>query len=194
MKYLACTQIFASRINQNFADEILCVSLGEINSPKCFQMEYFWQFSFRKAIRAIVQGMIFNFPKKKKVKGKSFTKKNGSNTSFNFSRRSFKTSKCWKQRCSSWLWWWLFVRSISCICVPYTTPYNGGLIAIDGRWGQITSQGMLYIAYLPPGLPGKEIHQSSHILSCYRQIVFWSFWEIFMRRSFPLPHLAADNI
>ena len=75
MKYLSCTQIFASRINQIFADEIWCVSLVEINSPKCFRREYFWQFSFRKAIRAIVQGMIFNFPKKKKVKGESCTKR-----------------------------------------------------------------------------------------------------------------------
>ena len=46
---------------------------------------------------------------------------------------------------------------ISWIRVPYThlpPLYNGRLIAIDGRWGQITSQAMLYISFIvSKGIP-----------------------------------------
>ena len=84
----------------------------------------------------------------------------------------------WGQRCSSWLLWWLFVRSISWICVPYTAPHNGLLIAIDGRWRQITSQGKLYIQQ-----PGKETHEASLVI----QLLLWSYFGNFYEKKFPTP-------
>ena len=64
------------------------MSLVEINSPKCFQREYFLTiFVLRKAIQAIVQGMIFNFPKGSKETIKVVLKENGSKISFNFDRK-----------------------------------------------------------------------------------------------------------
>ena len=84
----------------------------------------------------------------------------------------------WRQRCSSWLLWWLFVRSISWICVPYTAPHNGLLIAIDGRWRQITSQGKLYIRQ-----PGKETHEASLVI----QLLLWSYFGNFYEKKFPTP-------
>ena len=77
-------------------------------------------------------------------------------------------------RFRSCLWWWLFVRSISGICVPYTAPHNGCLIAIDGRWRQITSQAILYIQ--PACL--KKGNTPEHILS-----FFGNFYE----KKFPTP-------
>ena len=69
------------------------------------------------------------------------------------------------------LCWWLFVGSIiSWICVPYTAPHNGPLIAIGGRWRQITRQGMPYTS-------SKRNTQEQ---SCF-------FGEIFMKKKFPTP-------
>ena len=66
--------------------------------------------------------------------------------------------------------------------------YNGRLIAIDGRWGQITSQAMLYISFIV----SKGIPLLFSVFFC--EIIVSRFSGFFVKRSFPLPHLAAANI
>ena len=67
--------------------------------------------------------------------------------------------------------------------------YNGRLIAIDGRWGQITSQAMLYISFIV----SKGIPLLFSVFFC-GEIIVSRFSGFFVKRSFPLPHLAAANI
>ena len=59
--------------------------------------------------------------------------------------------------------------------------YNGRLIAIDGRWGQITSQAMLYISFIV----SKGIPLLFSIFFC--EIIVSRFSDFFCEKKFPTP-------
>ena len=59
--------------------------------------------------------------------------------------------------------------------------YNGRLIAIDGRWGQITSQAMLYISFIV----SKGIPLLFSVFFC--EIIVSRFSDFFCEKKFPTP-------